>query len=266
MMWLWLWLAIAARADELPAADILAYRFGPGDEIDVEVVGETDMSGVRRVAGNGTIEIPNNPGQIAVSGLTLDEATQVITEQLGRNVLAHPQVAITVKTFASRKVIVNGGVANPASYSLEKDHTMVSDMLVRAGGLVDASAPTAKVFRDVAGERMVYDVDMEKLNAGDPTADKELYAGDTLYIPPVESVFVDGQVQKPGAIAYRDGMTITQAIAQGGGMLSTAAQRRTYIMRGEERIPVNLKRVLSGADADIALRPSDSIHIPESVF
>jgi protein involved in polysaccharide export with SLBB domain len=143
---------------------------------------------------------------------------------------------------------------------------MVSDMLVRAGGLLEASAPRAFIVRQVAGESTKIPVDLERLNAGDASADIELRAGDRLYVPPVESVFVDGQVGKPGAIAYRDGMTVTQAIAQAGSTLGTARKAGVYIMRGEERIAVNLKRILSGEEADVALRPSDRVYIPESVF
>jgi polysaccharide export outer membrane protein len=261
----WAWLVLAAFATETPAADVLAYPIGSGDELQIQVVGEPDMSGTLRVALDGTLEIPY-AGKIGVAGLTIGEATQVITEHLGRKVLAHPQVVISVETYASRKIDVSGGVAKPATYALEKARTMVSDMLVRAGGLLEASAPRAFIVRQVAGESTKIPVDLERLNAGDASADIELRAGDRLYVPPVESVFVDGQVGKPGAIAYRDGMTVTQAIAQAGSTLGTARKAGVYIMRGEERIAVNLKRILSGEEADVALRPSDRVYIPESVF
>jgi polysaccharide export outer membrane protein len=260
----WLWLVFAAAAAE-PSADVLAYPIGTGDMLQVLVVGEADMSGVMRVGADGAVDIPI-AGRIGVEGLTVDEASRAITDYLGKHVLAHPQVVLSVQTYASRKVDVDGGVIKPATYPLEKKRTTVSDLLVRAGGLAEANAPRAFVFREVAGETARLEVDLERLNAGDPSADMELRAGDRLYIPPVESVFVDGQVQKPGAIAYRDGMTVTQAIAQAGSTSGTARKAGVYIMRGDERIPVNLKRILSGDQADIALRPSDRIYIPESVF
>ncbi len=250
---------------EAPAADVLAYPIGSGDILRVEVVGEEAMSGAFRVGGDGAIDLPY-AGRIPVAGLTVDEAARAVTGWLGKSVLARPQVVLGVETYASRLVDVGGIVAKPASYALERGRTTVSDVIVRAGGLNEPSAPRALIFRDVSGERTVIEVDLERLNVGDLSADVELRAGDHLYIPPVESVYVDGQAGKPGAISYRDGMTVTQAIAQAGGTSSTARRSAVYIVRGNERIPVNLKKIQNGEEADIVLRPSDRIFIPESAF
>lgn len=248
-----------------PTADVLAYPIGAGDEVRLEVVGEESMSGVFRVGVDGGIEVPY-AGRIVVAGLTVDEASKAVTAWLARTVLARPQVVLDVETYAARKVDVDGIVAKPSSYALEKGRTTVSDVIVRAGGLNDPSAPVAFVSREVAGQGVLIKVDLERLYAGDRAADIELRAGDKVYVPPVESVFVDGQAGKPGAIAYRDGMTVTQAIAQAGGTLSTARKAGVYIVRGEQRIPVNLKRIQNGEEGDIVLRPSDRIFIPESAF
>ncbi|MDP2317269.1 MAG: polysaccharide biosynthesis/export family protein [Pseudomonadota bacterium] len=264
-MWFCLLMAFAAHAAESGSPDVLRYPIGSGDEIRLDVVGETDMSGVFRVQADGAIEIPYG-GRVPVAGLTVDEATRAITAHLAKNVLARPQVVLKVETYSSRTVDVTGGVMKPGSYAFEKERTTVSDLLVRSGGLADASATRASIIRDVAGVRETIPVDLERINAGDPTADQELRAGDRLYVPPVESVFVDGQVQKPGAISYRDGMTVTQAITQAGSTLGTARKTAAYIMRGTDRIPVNLKRIQNGEEADIVLRPSDRVYIPESAF
>jgi protein involved in polysaccharide export with SLBB domain len=112
--------------------------------------------------------------------------------------------------------------------------------------------------------REVIQVDLERINKGDQLADVVLRAGDHLYVPQVEQVFVDGQVQKPGAIAWRDGMTLTEAVVQAGSTLGTARKAGVFIMRGEERIDVNLKRIEQAKEADIALKPSDRIVVPES--
>jgi polysaccharide export outer membrane protein len=258
-------MALGVHAAEGSSPDVLTYPIGPGDEVRVDVVGEADMSGVFRVSGDGAIDIPYG-GRVPLAGLTVDEAKRAITVHLGKNVLARPQVVVDMETYGSRTVNVTGGVTKPDSYAFEKGRTTVSDLLVRAGGLADASATRATITREVAGSTQVIPVDLEQINAGNPEADVELRTGDRLHVPPVESVFVDGQVQKPGAISYRDGMTITQAITQAGSTLGTARKTAAYIMRGDERIPVNLKRIQSGEEADIVLRPSDRVYIPESAF
>jgi polysaccharide export outer membrane protein len=272
-MGIWFALALNASAADgpspfgaaAPTADVLAYPIGPGDVVRLVVVGEESMSGAFRVGVDGGIEVPY-AGRIPIAGLTVDDASKAVTAWLAGAVLARPQVVLDVETYASRKVDVDGIVAKPSSYALEKGRTTVGDIIVRAGGLTDPNAPVAFVSREEAGQGVVLKVDLERLYAGERAADLELRAGDKVYIPPVESVFVDGQAQKPGAIAYRDGMTVTQAIAQAGGTLSTARKTAVYIVRGEERIPVNLKKIQNGEEADIVLRPSDRIFIPESAF
>lgn len=264
-MWLCLLIAFAAQAAESRSASVLTYPLGAGDVVRIDVVGEAEMSGVLLIQIDGAIDIPV-AGRVPLAGLTIDEATRAITAHLGKDILVRPQVILDIETYASRTVNVTGGVVKPDTYAFEKARTTVSDLLVRAGGLTDASATSAQIFREVAGVTQAIAVDLERINAGDAAADLELRAGDRLYIPQVESVFVDGQVQKPGAISYRDGMTITQAITQAGSTLGTARKAAAYIMRGSERIPVNLKRIQNGEESDIVLRPSDRVYIPESAF
>jgi polysaccharide export outer membrane protein len=267
MLGLFLLFVTGVFAQDTPtdSADVLTYPLGPGDEIRLEVVGQQDMSGVFRISADGKVTVPM-VGDIDVSQMTLDEATTRIRNELARTVLVKPQVILKVEAFNSRRIDVSGGVVKPGTYSLQKAHTRVSEILPRAGGLADASAPTAQIYREVAGQRTSIPVDLDAIYKGDPDADLEVRAGDQLYVPPVQSIFVDGQVQKPGAIAYRDGMTLTQAITQAGSALGTARLSGVYVRRGTEKIPVNLKRVQHGDDADIALQPSDIIVVPESVF
>ncbi|MFZ5475784.1 MAG: SLBB domain-containing protein [Myxococcota bacterium] len=254
--------ALDARADDAAAADVLSYRLGKADEVRVEVVGEEQMSGVYRVNGDCTVEL-RYAGAVPVCDLTLDEATLAIKGQLARTVLAKPQVLLSMESYNARVVEVSGAVKEQGTYPIKKDRVTVSDMLLAAGGLVELNTPSATIVRRT-GERV--EVDLLRLRSGDGVEDRALLPGDTLWVPPMESVFVDGQVEKPGAIAFRDGMTLMQAIAQAGSMKSTALKSGVYIMRGSEKLPVNLKKVLKGEEADVKLLPSDRIYVPESVF
>lgn len=265
-MFAWILVAMVAWAESVGGtADMLTYPLGPGDEVRLEVVGEPEMSGLFRVNSNGTIDVPY-AGTIAVTDLTVDQATSAVLGQLARTVLLRPQIVLTVEAFNSRRVEVSGGVVKPGTYSLQKGRTRVSEMLTRAEGLAELSAPRAQIYREIGGVRTPIDVNLEAIYNGDPMADMEVRAGDQLYVPPVESVYVDGQVGKPGAYAYRDGMTLSQAVAQAGSALNTARLPGVYIMRGSEKIAVNLKRVQRGDEADVSLRPSDRVFVPESAF
>lgn len=245
--------------------DTLTYQLGPGDVVHVEVVGEPDMSGDRRIGSDGTVDIAF-AGPVAVGGLTLDQATAEITRVLGARYLTRPQVTLDILKLNSKRVELTGGVVKPGVYALSAGHTTVSDLIVRSGGLVDPATPRAEVWRDGVAGREVLPIDLESVNRGDVSADLELIAGDHLNVPPPPQVFVDGRVAKAGAYVYRDGMTITQAITNAGGFAGSARTTFVQLIRGTDHKRVNVKRILEGHENDILLRPGDQIYVPESAF
>ncbi len=254
-----------AGAASDPARAELSYPLGPGDDLAIEVVGEPAMSGTFRVGKEGAVNLPY-AGAIVVANLTAEDARRAITEHLGRTVLRRPQVNLVIARAGSREIEVSGAVAHPGAYPLRGATVTVRDMILLAGGLGDLSSPRAEVHRDVEGARNIVPVDLERVYNGDPNADIVLLPGDRVYVPPAEAVYVDGQVGKPGALAYRDGMTLMQAIAQAGSTLGTARTSAVYIVRGEEKIPVNVKKIQRGDAVDLPLRPRDRIYVPLSVF
>lgn len=266
--WVVLWCALArgASADETrPAVDLATYTFGAGDLVAVEVVGEEAMTGSVRVSGDGFLEV-KGCGRVKVGGLVLDDAVAAITAHLGRSCLVAPQVLVNLVQVASKRVEVVGGVATPGIHSLDRGGSRVSDLLVLAGGLVDPATPRAEIWRDVPDGREIVQVDLEAVSRGDLGADVPIVPGDRLVIPEPKQVFVDGKVGKPGPYVYRDGMTITQAMATAGGATETADTRRVQLRRGTDRELVNVRRILAGNAADKQLRPGDIVYVPESIF
>ncbi len=87
-----------------------------------------------------------------------------------------------------------------------------------------------------------------------------------------QRVFVDGQVGRPGVVELVGPLTVAQAIASGGGMLSSARTTSVLIIRHTEPheppkvIVVNLKNILKHSPSadDITLHPYDIVYIPNS--
>lgn len=81
-------------------------------------------------------------------------------------------------------------------------------------------------------------------------------------------VFLVGCVTRPGAIRLVPGMTVIQAIAEGGGITDYAKRKKIFILRrvGDKRIqiPFDYDGVLNGRtpEQDIELQPGDSISTP----
>jgi len=85
-------------------------------------------------------------------------------------------------------------------------------------------------------------------------------------------VKVIGQVVRPGSLAFREGLTVLDAVLAVGGLGPFAAGNRAKVMRVEKgaqrEIKVRLSALVNGGDMkqNIALLPGDVIVIPESRF
>jgi polysaccharide export outer membrane protein len=81
-----------------------------------------------------------------------------------------------------------------------------------------------------------------------------------------------GQVVRPQSIAYRDGLTVLDAVLAVGGLGPFAAGNRAKVVRSEggksQEIKVKLADLVNDGDMrqNISLKPGDVIVIPESRF
>lgn len=85
-------------------------------------------------------------------------------------------------------------------------------------------------------------------------------------------VKVIGQVARPQAIPYRDGLTVLDAVLAVGGLGTFAAGNRAKVVRSENgktrEIKVKLSALVNNGDLtqNIRLQPGDVVVVPESRF
>jgi polysaccharide export outer membrane protein len=85
-------------------------------------------------------------------------------------------------------------------------------------------------------------------------------------------VKVVGQVGKPGAIPFREGLTVLDVVLQVGGLGPYAAGNRAKIMRNENgksrEIRVKLADLMNGGDMkqNVPIKPGDVIVVPQTFF
>lgn len=90
--------------------------------------------------------------------------------------------------------------------------------------------------------------------------------------PYSSQVRIVGEATKPHAIAYKQDMTMLDAMIAVGGLTPYAAGNRTTLVRKEngkeENLRVRLDDLLKDGDvqANVALRPGDIIIVPQSYF
>jgi polysaccharide export outer membrane protein len=83
-------------------------------------------------------------------------------------------------------------------------------------------------------------------------------------------IYVMGEVKAPGSFAYRENLTILQAVILAGGFTTLAARGRVLITRttdqGEQKLRVSVSAVSRGEAENILLQPGDLVFVPEAIF
>lgn len=154
---------------------------GASDLIEVRVFGEPDLSGDYRVEGAGNVSLPLI-GEIAVDGLSPDEARQRIEAAYNAKYLQDAKVTVLVKEANSRKVVVLGEVGKPGSYPYEERMSVI-DAIARAGGTAKlADVNRTIITRTLDGNKVTLEARVGDIRSG-KAADVEVRPGDIVFVP-----------------------------------------------------------------------------------
>lgn len=220
------------------------------------------------VAHDGTIQFPYVRG-LKVAGLTETEAQALLVSKL-KPFIHDPQISLRVVGFRSKKVYVNGEVRAPGV----KPITDVPMTLANALHLADGALSTGDLSRVElirAGRR--YRIDVPHLAERHLDATQiALVDGDEVRVPPATdfSVFMMGEVQKPGPLPFHsDGrLTLAQALGQAAANPATSNPAQVYLVRpasGDDATRVfhlDAQSPLAFAVAQqFALQPNDIVYV-----
>ena len=264
-----------AQAGETPAADS-SVIIGPGDLLDVSVLGIEELSRRVQVLGDGSITLPPL-GNFGVAGQTVQQLEATVAKMLADNRLVNdPQVSIFVAESVGGGVSVQGAVLKPGRYNLVGSNTLI-EVVGQAGGLAHDSGGRILVMRGSpeTGQETL-EIDVERLmEAGDVTANISLRPGDIVVVPRGRKlrVYVTGAVKRPGAVEYSstEGITVLQAITAAGGPTERANLKKVTINRRlsdgtEDRLQVNVKKIQNGKEPDLLLDRNDTVVVGEWFF
>jgi polysaccharide export outer membrane protein len=246
-----------------PAYALEEYLLTPGDVIKVSVFKNPDLLLDARVSEAGTIGFPLL-GSVPVAGLTLPAAERKIAQLLkdGGFVL-NPQVNILLTTAVGNQVAVLGQVNRPGRYPIEGAGGNLTGMLAEAGGIAPTGADVVIVTGMRNGKLFRREIDVVNMSLNGTTADDiELRGGDTLFVNRSPMFYIYGQVQRPGGYRLEKGMTVMQALADGGGMTGKGTSRGIVLHRRDATGKVKE----SGASLDEDVKDQDVIYVKESVF
>jgi polysaccharide export outer membrane protein len=113
-----------------PVAANAPYALGAGDQIDVVVFGEDNLSGVYDLDEAGAFSLPL-AGRVTVNGKTTRQAEAAITARLADGLVTDPKVSVNIKRY--RPIYVVGEVQRPGGYPVFGP-TSVINAVALAGG------------------------------------------------------------------------------------------------------------------------------------
>lgn len=182
--WLNLGAIPAAAAQGAAAASSPDYIIGPGDELEVFVWQNPDLSVTVPVRPDGKISTPLDEDMVAV-GKTPSRLAHDIEMKLSEYVRSpHVNVIVTKPASVFSQVKVIGQVTHPQAVAY-RDGMTVLDAVLAVGGLTNyAAGNRARIVRMVDGKEKDISVHLEALvNQGDMTQNLPLKPGDVLVVP-----------------------------------------------------------------------------------
>jgi len=254
-----------ARAQEPAPAAAPDYTVGAPDVLQITVWKQADLSGRFDVAEDGTITYPLL-GKVQVAGKKVADIEQELTTRLKGGFLKNPQVSVTVHAFRSQQIFVLGEVKTPGPVPLTGGMTVI-EALVHAGSLSESLGGEVVVSRlpgggngrpvlpGAQGATEVLRVDLKDLRAGKMEANIALQNGDTVFVTRAETVFVEGQVNNPGAYVVEKNMTVLRLITLAGGPTQVGSAKKARI-----------RRVVDGKVTLIKAKPTDVVVAGDTVI
>ncbi len=175
--------------DDEKRVDFWDYLIGPGDNINIIVWRNPEISMAVPVRPDGKITTPLVE-DLPASGKTATQLARDIEETLSKYI-QEPVVTVVVTEFVgpySEQIRVVGEAARPQALPYRENMTLM-DVLIAVGGITDfASGNRASIIRVIGGEQRQFRVRLNDLiKDGDISANVPMKQGDILVIP--ESFF-----------------------------------------------------------------------------
>lgn len=189
-------LAVVSPAIESTAASSgppdQLYRVTAGDELEVQIFDEPDLSDHHRVDSSGAIRL-SLIGTVSVAGLTLREVEERIEAlYVERRILRRPMAAVRVVAYAAREVTVVGQVQNQGAVQFPPESNAMDlvDVIAKSGGFTSRARlrELAIVRVGPSGEEIRTTVDFNALVRSRSASNPErvlVMPGDKILVPPL---------------------------------------------------------------------------------
>jgi len=202
----------------LKLATPVNYILGPGDELQISVYGVQEFSASVPVTMEGKVNI-QYVGQISVSGMTIEAATQKIKGSISRVYSTvqsgQSQVGVSLSRIRTIKVTIIGS-KQPGNYSISSLATVYNALFLGGGPGKNGSYRNIELLRN---NKVYKNVDIYKfLVNGNQSDNVGLKDNDVIRIPAyTQRVTMEGQVKRPGIFEMKSGETFNDLLSFASG-------------------------------------------------
>jgi protein involved in polysaccharide export with SLBB domain len=202
----------------LKLATPVNYVLGPGDELQISVYGVQEYSANIPVSMEGKVNI-QYVGQIPVSGMTIEAATQKIRGAISRvySTVAsgQSQVGISLSRIRTIKITIIGS-KQPGNYSISSLATVYNALFLGGGPGKNGSYRNIELLRN---NKVYKKIDIYNfLVNGNQSDNVGLKDNDVIRIPAyTQRVTVEGQVRRPGIFEMKTGETFKDLLTFASG-------------------------------------------------
>jgi polysaccharide export outer membrane protein len=214
----------------------------------------------------GAIQFPH-VGMLKVAGLTEQQARDLLASGLSYY-LNKPDLTLTVQSYRSKRVYVDGEVKNPGIQTINDIPMSLVEAINRAGGF-QPGGDQSQIILTRKGS--AYRINLPQLaQRGVDPNDIMLAGGDVVRVRSRDEskVFVSGEVIGPRALQMHNGrLSLSEALGESGGINPlTGDARQIYIVRksASDAVVYQLSADNSGALAlaeGFELEPRDIVYV-----
>lgn len=259
-----------------------------GDLVDVDVVGSTEFDWRGELTPEGFlsgIEFTEKP--VAALCRTTTDVAAEIAGSYGR-FLNRPEVRVSILDRSGRlPAVVFGAVRNQQRLRLLRTVNL-AEIIVVSGGLTSRASGEITILRQprascraagageqaearaegktvAIGESIQLSISVKDLLRGEPRANPEIQYGDVITVLETSPVYVMGGVANPQRVDFREGLTLSRAVASAGGTIKGADPGRITIFRRQggssEVIKADLRDIETGNKVDVVLSAYDIVDV-----
>lgn len=246
------------------------YRLAAGDEILINVWGASEINLSQKISPEGVITIPN-VGPVTLSGLTIDEASVLIKQALGRIMSGlvsdedpNTFVSVSLAQIRSIKVNIVGEAQHPGTYTLPSVATLFNALYAAGGINPIGTLRNIKVYRN---NKEVASLDVyDYLLNGKSDANIRLENNDMVIIGTYDAlVKTNGKVKRNRIFEMKKGETMQDLVRYAGGFSGDAFTDDIRVIRKSGGSRYSVATVNKNEFGSFVVLDQDSVIVSEVI-